>query len=126
MVKSTMPWNKLPQTIDANAVEQQVENIVLEMLQLPIRNAIRQAFVRSMGAVARGPMDATVKPPKDGGKCAAIWAELDKMRATGNIPKLENILTVAQANDWNPATARTQYATWRRYHGIPAQQKQAA
>lgn len=123
MSKSPMPWNKLPATLDANAVEQAVENDVLKLLELPIRNAIRQAFVRSMGAVARGPMDDTVKPPKDGTICAAIWSELDTMRSAGAIPKLENILTAAQLKEWNPATTRTQYATWRRYHGIPAQQK---
>jgi hypothetical protein len=128
MAKNAMPWNKLamPSTIDANAVEQMVESEVLKLLELPIRNAVRQAFVRSMGLVARGPIDESVKPPKEGTKCAAIWSELDKMRSTGTIPKLENILTVAQAREWNPATTRTQYATWRRYHGIPAQQKQMA
>jgi hypothetical protein len=127
MVKQ-MPWNKLavPNTIDANTLERTFEETVMEMLQRPIRDAIRKSFVKTMGSVARGPIDETVKPPKEGTKCAAIWSELDKMRSTGTIPKLENILTVAQAREWNPATTRTQYATWRRYHGIPAQQKQMA
>jgi hypothetical protein len=121
-----MPWNKIaiPGTIDANTLEKQIEDTVLEILQLPIRNAIRQAFVKSMGSAARGPVDESIKPPKEGTKCAAIWGELDGMRRTGTIPKLENIMTAAQAKGWNPATTKTQYATWRRYHGIPAQQKQ--
>jgi hypothetical protein len=126
MAKQTMPWNRIqvPNTIDANALEQTFEETVMEMLQRPIRDAIRKSFAKTMGSVGRGPMDDSIKPPKEGTICHAIWSELDKMQATGTTPKLENILTAAQANEWNPATTRTQYATWRRYHGIPAQQKQ--
>lgn len=128
MTKSVMPWNKLkgPAIVDANALEHTFEDTVLKLLERPIRDAVRQAFVKSMGSVARGPASTDIKPPKEGTKCAAIWSELDRMRNTGNIPKLENILHVAVANDWNPATTRTQYATWRRYHGIPAQERTAA
>jgi hypothetical protein len=128
MSKEKMPWNKIqvPNVADAQMLEKTFEDEVLAMLERPLRDAIRRSFVKSFGVVARGPMDDKVKPPKDGTKCAAIWGELDGMRATGVVPKLGNILHVAEAKGWNQATTRTQYATWRRYHGIPAQEKQVA
>lgn len=129
-----MPWNAAhlvpgaaTSVFDPTAIQKLVEQEILHRLEVPLRTAIHQAVVASVDNLA-GHANANdlPKPPKENTICGAIWSQLDLMRRSGTIAKLGEILDIAKERNWNEATTRTQYATWRRYHNIPAQQKLAA
>ncbi len=127
MPNTKMPWATahMPTAPASNldTAERMMEEEILQRLAIPLRTAVKQAFSRAMGTVARGQMDDMPKRPKEGTKCAIIWSNLDAMRQAGNIPKLGDILEASKVQNLNEATTRTQYAMWRKFNGIPAQQK---
>lgn len=63
------------------------------------------------------PMQNGVKRPKDGGKCAAVWNELDKIAAQRN-PTMADVKKLAADNNWNATNASCEFYAWRKFNGI--------
>lgn len=60
-----------------------------------------------------------VTRPKAGTTCGRIWEMADKLSATINAPAdRKSILTQAEVEGINPATAATQYGKWCKFYGI--------
>jgi membrane protein involved in colicin uptake len=60
-----------------------------------------------------------VKRPKDGGACGKVWASADEMsKAAGAPVAIKDLSTLLEAQGVNDSTIRTQYALWRKFHGI--------
>jgi hypothetical protein len=75
----------------------------------------------------------SVKRPKDGGVCAAVWAALDQMRAAGIDPSTKDVRELSIAKGWNVNNAMAELSGWRKFNGIsrsvlkaPAKPKGAA
>lgn len=60
-----------------------------------------------------------VTQPPAGGKCRAIWDELDKLVVAnkGQVPKVTEIMAAAREADMNENNARCEYYYWRRFNG---------
>lgn len=58
-----------------------------------------------------------VRRPKDGGKCAEVWAELDKIHAT-RMPTMNDVKQLATDKGWNPNNASCEFYCWRKFNGI--------
>lgn len=70
-----------------------------------------------------------VTRPKAGTTCGRIWEMADKLSATINAPAdRASILTQAEIEGINAATAATQYGKWCKFYGIskPRTEKAAA
>ena len=60
-----------------------------------------------------------VTRPKAGTTCGRIWEMADKLSATINAPAdRKSILTQAEVEGINAATAATQYGKWCKFYGI--------
>lgn len=69
------------------------------------------------------PVKAAPQVPKAGsklvpdakvdGKCAAIRHELDRLRAAGKEPTLEEVKRIGARKRWNPHTTRIQFYRWK-------------
>lgn len=61
----------------------------------------------------------TLEKPREGGRCAAVWDELDKLADKfGDTPTLQRIQAVAERKGWNENNTRIEYYRWRRAHGV--------
>ncbi len=75
-------------------------------------------------AVATKPRAASVSQnditaPREGGASAAVWAIADKLSKQTRKPAARAaVLAEAEKMAVNAATAATQYARWRAFHGI--------
>ncbi len=60
-----------------------------------------------------------VRRPKAGGACGEVWALADTLSAQlGQPVPIANLSAAASAKGINDSTIRTQYALWRKFHGI--------
>jgi len=115
-------------------LEETATNKVLEKLEGPLKNivheAVAEAIVHAVHAeypprkLPAARRRATAKPeeirrPKEGGRCDAVWRELDKIRQKRHAtPALQDILRVGQKKRWNPNNTRVEYYNWRKANGI--------
>jgi hypothetical protein len=57
--------------------------------------------------------------PKRGGRCEAVWRELDRMEARRKaVPRLSEIRKAGARKGWNENNTRIEYYQWRRSKGI--------
>lgn len=63
-----------------------------------------------------------VKRPKDGGLCAAVWSDLDKLLASGATPTTAQVRDLAAARGWNPNNALCELSAWRKFMGLSKSQ----
>lgn len=59
-----------------------------------------------------------VRRPKDGGICASVWQELDRMRAAGIEPSTKDIREWSIEKGLNVNNSMAELSGWRRFHGI--------
>lgn len=55
------------------------------------------------------------KPIK--GKCAEVWQALDDLLAN-ELPTINTVRKLAQANNWNLNNATIEFYGWRKFHGL--------
>lgn len=113
-------------------LEETATHKILEKLDgvLPeiAREAVREAIVHAIHAegvsvpkrrTARSQTPGDVKRPREGGRCDAVWKELDKLQAKKDaVPKLADIQKVGERRSWNPNNTRVEYYQWRKAKGI--------
>ena len=57
--------------------------------------------------------------PKAGTSCGKIWALADSLSQKIGAPvTIKALAEIAEAEGYNEATIKTQYARWRKYHGV--------
>lgn len=112
-------------------LEQTVETEVLKRIGEPLRavvhDAVREAIVAA-SHVEEVPAESTAEEaartsneprrPKAGGRCAAVWDELDQLHKDDGVPSLKQIMAVGKRRKWNENNTRVEYYQWRRAHGI--------
>ena len=60
-----------------------------------------------------------ISRPKDGTNSGKVWSIADKLSAKAGEPaKRKDVLADAEKANVNTATAATQFARWRTYHGV--------
>jgi hypothetical protein len=59
-----------------------------------------------------------VKRPKEGGLCAAVWTDLDKLLASGTEPTTAQVKELAVVRSWNVNNATAELSAWRKFNGI--------
>lgn len=70
-------------------------------------------------AKVKMPEQNGVRRPKTGGACGAAWALMDEMSSSlGQPVPAADVVKAGEAQGINSATIRTQYALWRKFHGI--------
>lgn len=60
-----------------------------------------------------------IKEPKPGGKCAAIWRQMDSMVKRGKEPHVADARTFAEKKGYNVANAQIEFYRWRAFHAAP-------
>ncbi len=64
-------------------------------------------------------MQNDVRRPKPDGACGKVWALADSLSAElGQPVPIANLSKAATEAGINESTIRTQYALWRKFHGI--------
>jgi len=70
-------------------------------------------------AVVQMPEQNGVRQPRPNTNCDVIWQRANAMSQERNAPvAVADLLEVLVADGFNPATVKTQYARWRKFHGI--------
>lgn len=65
------------------------------------------------------PSQNGITMPKDGTNCSNIWKAADAMSAEIKAPvAVGDLMVKLVANGYNEATIKTQYARWRKFHGV--------
>jgi hypothetical protein len=106
--------------IDTDAMIQAAEDEAFKALEPMMRAQLRKSLLRSLGSAARSaPAEVESPRPREGGKCAMVWSELDRLRAKKNdVPTLADIMVISNAEGWNENNTRVEYYNWRRAAGI--------
>lgn len=114
-----MPNHIIPPTsVNVGAVQDAAVAEVLKKLEGSVRTAIKHAVTRTVGRMP-GPT-SNDNAPKAGGKCAAVWSQLDELakRYPGQVPKLTEVMNASRKAGWNDNNTRVEYYRWRRNRGI--------
>mgnify|MGYP003397738038 CR=1 FL=1 len=102
----------------------QHETEVLKRIEEPLRTVVQDAVKEAITTASKiesedkQPLKAEQQRPKTGGRCAAVWDELDKLNKNQKVPSLKQIITVGKRKKWNENNTRVEYYQWRRFHGI--------
>lgn len=60
-----------------------------------------------------------IKRPSAGGRCRAVWDELDAfVAARGEQPTSKDVKAIAAAQGWNANNASIEFYQWRKFNGI--------
>ena len=59
-----------------------------------------------------------VTRPSAGGKCRAVWDDLDVLAAAGTKPTAAQVRQLAAEQGWDKTTAQVQFYRWRKFNGI--------
>lgn len=81
-----------------------------QTLDIEIPKALREALKADAARHRPAAPALTTRAP---GKCAAIWAELDRLRAAGKNPELDDVRKLGVRKRWNENTTRIQFYRWR-------------
>lgn len=84
-----------------------------QTLDIEIPKAVREALKADSARLHARPAAPAVTTRASAGKCAAIWAELDRLRAAGKVPELEDVRKLGARKHWNENTTRIQFYRWR-------------
>lgn len=58
------------------------------------------------------------KRPREGGKCAEVWAALDDVVSKGEQPTSKHLRELVEKRKWNQNNAGIEFSRWRRFNGI--------
>lgn len=65
------------------------------------------------------PSQNGITMPKEGTNCANIWAKADEMsKAIQGPVAVGDLMDLLMKEGYNEATIKTQYARWRKFHGV--------
>lgn len=97
-----------------DAIKRQVMDKLEQTLDIVIPREVRNAMLKATPARASHlrPVEPAITAPQ-GEKCAAIWHELDRLKAAGKEPDLEGIRKIGAKKHWNEHTTRIQFYRWR-------------
>lgn len=95
----------------AQALKQQIMDKLENTLDIEIPRAMRNALLKASPVPPRATSEDAHMP--DGEKCAAIWHELDRLKAAGKPTNLANIRKIGERKGWNAHTTRIQFYKWR-------------
>lgn len=113
-------------------LEKTVTTEVMKRIGAPLQAVVHDAVVEAIVAAShvgevpaqaaqaepKQEQDADPHRPKAGGRCAAVWDELDRLRAEDDVPMLSDIMKVGRQRKWNENNTRVEYYQWRKFHGI--------
>jgi ribosomal protein L12E/L44/L45/RPP1/RPP2 len=122
--------NKIVEVLE-KTVTTEVTKRIGALLQAVVHDAVVEAIVAA-SHVGETPAEAAPAEPKQaqaaqganphrpraGGRCAAVWDELDRLRAENDVPMLSDIMKVGRQRKWNENNTRVEYYQWRKFHGI--------
>lgn len=75
--------------------------------------------IKAARVAAKQPEQNGIRRPKPEGACGKVWAFADQLSAQlGQPVPIANLHATASAAAINDSTIRTQYALWRKFHGI--------
>lgn len=81
--------------------------------------AEKEAEAKKAKEAAKQPEQNGVRRPKDGGACGKVWGLADSLSSSlGQPVPISELSKAAGAQGINDSTIRTQYALWRKFHGI--------
>ena len=119
-MKTNQQFSKAEQAAIETAVVQQVA----QALPVAVHTALQAAIAQAGTQVTPAPVAAQraivngVRAPLPGGKCMAVWAELDRTVAKDKPVTLRQITTVAEKKGWSKVTARLNFYAWKRFHAL--------
>ena len=99
----------------------------LKTLRRQLRDAVDQVITTALDVshgqtkvVNMAVLANQIARPATGGRCAAVWDQLDKVRAQakGGVPSLGDVRKLAKKHHWNENNARIEYYRWRAFNGI--------
>uniref|UniRef100_A0AAU7B8W5 Uncharacterized protein n=1 Tax=Pseudomonas phage BL5 TaxID=3109218 RepID=A0AAU7B8W5_9VIRU len=109
-------------------LEETVTTEVMKRLGAPLQAVVHDAVAEAIVAAShvedqpakavQAAQDADPHRPRAGGRCAAVWEELDRLRAEDDVPMLSDIMKVGRQRKWNENNTRVEYYQWRKFHGI--------
>lgn len=68
---------------------------------------------------ARQPEQNGIRRPGPDGLCGQVWSLADELSATlGQPVPIANLLEAGEAQGLNPSNIRTEYARWKKFHGL--------
>lgn len=108
-----------PQAKTVTVTEADLEKMVLERLNNVLPAAVHDA-VHACLPIKQASRAAPVvmHQPKAGGKCRAVWDELDQVLTTGSEVSLQLATELAQRNGWNVNNARAEFYRWKAFRSI--------
>lgn len=81
--------------------------------------AMPEESKKAAPVVTQMPEQNGVRQPREGTACAGIWHLATQMSTERKATvAVGDLLEAAQAMGHNPATIKTQYARWRKFHGV--------
>lgn len=109
-------------------LEETVTTEVMKRLGAPLQAVVHDAVAEAIVAAShvgdqpvkavQAAQDDDPHRPRAGGRCAAVWDELDRLRAEDDVPMLSDIMKVGRQRKWNENNTRVEYYQWRKFHGI--------
>ena len=93
-------------------LEKTVQAEVMKAVTESIKNVMHEAIGKAIVAASKVPEKLEAKRPKEGGRCAEVWDELDRLAKDNHIPTAKEVSEIAQRYGWSPDTVSTQYYQW--------------
>lgn len=92
---------------------------LIEAVRETVHLVLAQAPVETKAPTDTRRVRNGVTEPPAGGKCRAIWEQLDKLVLAhkGEVPKVTDVMAAARESDLNENNARCEYYYWRRFNG---------
>lgn len=127
---------------EAKRIEKTVELAVVKAVRSNLKQVVHQAVHKALGSELNQsdvkPKSKTKKPslkrtasrlvdrevrngvlsPMPGGRCEAVWLELDALRQKGK-DNLDELRKVSDRKKWNWNNSRTEFYRWKHFHGLP-------
>jgi hypothetical protein len=115
-------------TQEAVRIQTSLEQAVLRSIRSNLKSLVHKAILEVIESeVKEGPEQPKdrskedrqvrnyVRYPKPGGRCHAVWMELDKLGEQDGAD-LPAILKVAKKKGWNINNTRVEFYRWRKFH----------
>lgn len=78
-----------------------------------------KAEAKAAKDAARQPEQNGVRRPGPDGLCGQVWTLADELSAElGQPVPIANLLVASEAKNFNPSNVRTEYARWKKFHGL--------
>lgn len=109
--------NQKTETSTAPSAEDKTAAKAAKKAERDAAKAEKKAAAKAAKESAKQPKQNDIRRPKPGTTTGNVWAIFDKLSASTGAPALIGD-ALKQAGGVPEATVRTQYARWRKFHGI--------